>query len=1101
MANEIGGLKYNTSNDFIKRYMQLSRIDGKHDGFVNKEFNYYFPKNYQSVIPSSQSITSEDQIMNEIFGSYQGNIPDENALIDTAIVQGNAVQLIPTVHGLSKITGEMGYKYCSLKRSIDNIGASGASLAMKLLTMGIPPGSNIYLFVDQSMGIYDILNTVDNSQFNFTVVFNKATITDPAPNAVATLSKKNNFKFVLDGGLNSNIVDGRNLKFAIEDPESEISKYSGFVNLSDILQNVDGSKIKNTLDRTLLSKYDISLTYAYPDKYKIDSTGKGVDPKKLKAGLTIIDKENTRIRILDGKCCAKKTKHTGNPNWAITLKNRIYAMYNTWLGDSTGGTHALGKKCGDWLQAQRVFDDNLTIRQLERVQRGSILSKSKWFYSPPINIGNSILKSVNTHDRIEKVYSLSIGCPIVIFHNAGSKKQGMPQFYEIYVKNYLLQVSSEDYTRKIQLYGQAVQQYTTIYNEFVSRQQEFTANLSNLQEGSVNIINNLTLPVDNIDSLIRSNVLNVASTDKDIDNSYKTFINSLFALKIVLNISNLDNYEDPLNYQSPKIIIPVIPFNKDNQNQNKINFNMLTNKIQFINKNIDKIKFSLGKLSGNILLIFNILSTLNNNINEDLKDVSIFRYKLSKKGSIFQKQIFLHENIAYVYLCGIVDTYNSIQKLPDIFNPLKQLYLTKINVLGSSLQSILNYIVGNNSQLLSEFDYGTANYSRFQQVTMRRMNPSIYFDYVLVNIEEVLNVLTKNKLVGGARPKTAPKPRNIPSQLRQQGESKKPTIQPQPDPQKDLQKQAVRDLLNDRESIFNDEIFLLEIQAEVPNPKNELLQKIISKNFNLQQIIQENITAVNALLQGSPSVKYASIPDIRYVKKLNNENKILTEFIQPANNNSQKIKVCINNIDVYLADVDDNADGKNYISSLNNYIYNVEAENDKNSSVMSQQQLNEKTILTQIQQYGLDTTRQNQLLNFALTHNIDVPLSYQTLNTAAAHNMNPNDVLTRLRQQQQQQQQSNYNLRNVPGRSPGFHRNLQEQKMDVEGGSKKRKSKKRRKRKKKTKKKSFKMILLKNKKLLKKALTKIKKIKRRQQKLKTKKNRRRKHKTRSKFIR
>ena len=123
MANEIVGLKYNTPNDFIKRYMQLSRIDGKHDGFVNKEFNYYFPKNYQSVIPSSQSITSENQIMNEIFGSYQGNIPDENALIDTAIVQGNAVQLIPTVHGLSKITGEMGYKYCSLKRSIDNIGA------------------------------------------------------------------------------------------------------------------------------------------------------------------------------------------------------------------------------------------------------------------------------------------------------------------------------------------------------------------------------------------------------------------------------------------------------------------------------------------------------------------------------------------------------------------------------------------------------------------------------------------------------------------------------------------------------------------------------------------------------------------------------------------------------------------------------------------------------------------------------------------------------------------------------------------------------------------------------------------------------------------
>lgn len=1090
MSIDIGGLIYNTPNDFIKRYIELSRVDGKHDGFINKEFNYYFPRQFEQIIPESQGIPSEDQIMNEIFGPYQGPLEDTNALIDTALVNGTQVQLIPTAHGLSKILGEMGYKYSSLKRNNENLSAAGASLALKLLTMGVPQGSNIYLFVDHPKGIYDILNTIDNSQYNFTVVFNRATITDPAPNAIAVLnSKKNSFKFALDGGLKSNIVDGRNLKFAIEDPESDVGKYSGYLNLSEILQDIDSNKIKNTLDRTLVSKYDISLTYAQSSKYKVDNTGKGVDPKKLKAGLTIIDKENGRVRILDSKLCEKKNKHTGNTNWATSLKNKLYEMYNTWLGDSTGGTHALGKKCGDWLQAQRVFDNNLNIRILERVEKGSMLSKSKWFYSPTMNIGDTNLKSVNTHDRIEKVYSLTIGSPIVIFANAGSG--GMPQFYEIYVKNYLLQVSQEEYTKKIQLYKETVVLYRNKYNEFVSKRDEFNTNLNNLQNGSLNIINNLNFQINNIDDLIINNILNIGSDNENIDLTYKKFINSLFAIKIVLNISNLDNYEEPINTQSPKINIPIAPFSQNN-NQNKINFNTLTNKIQFINKNIDNINFSINKLSNNITLITDILSGLDNNINEDLNHIALFKFKVNKTDSMFQRQIFLHENIGYVYLNGIIDTYNSMQKLPDIFNNLKETYLNKINNLGSTIETFLNYIDTNNNLITNNIESNRQTYSTFQQVTIRRMNPSVYLSYVMNNLKELLNILTKNELVGGARPKNAPKPASIPSQAIQQGESKKSMVQSASEMKTNMV--AMKNLLNDVESVLNDEIFLLEIQAEVPNPRNELIRKIIEKNYDLQQIMEENITTINSVLLGSPSVKYASIADIKYIKKLQNENKIINEFTQNSSKDMQKIKVCVNNVDVYLADIDDSAEGKKYIESLNNYIYGVEDETDKNSNNMLQEQAKEKTILNTLQQYGLNNIQQNQVLNFALTYNINIPTSYQALSIASKQNMNPVDVLKRLTQKQ-----GNYNLRNVPGRNIGYYKNIQEQKMD--GGNKKRKkSKKRRKPKKRTRKKLLKQALLKNKKLLQKALSKIKKIRKRQEKRKTKKNRKNKNKTKNKYI-
>ena len=36
-------------------------------------------------------------------------------------------------------------------------------------------------------------------------------------------------------------------------------------------------------------------------------------------------------------------------------------MIKLWTGDSKGGTHALGKKCGDWIQAQRALDPDLTM--------------------------------------------------------------------------------------------------------------------------------------------------------------------------------------------------------------------------------------------------------------------------------------------------------------------------------------------------------------------------------------------------------------------------------------------------------------------------------------------------------------------------------------------------------------------------------------------------------------------------------------------------------------------------------------------------------------------------------------------------------------------
>ena len=200
----------------------------------------------------------------------------------------------------------------------------------------------------------------------------------------------------------------------------------------------------DVLGRTLVSKYKLCLSYAKPSKVGNGqgSAGRGPNPKEMKAVLLVYDTTNNRVRIMDKKSCEKKSSHTGVNGWFKRMKNRIKAKFKKWLGDSTGGTHALGKKSGDWLQVYQTMNPDIKIHTLDRID------KSKRFtYSARQPIPANAIRAIVTHDRNEKTYALLCGAPVVIF--AKEAANNLPQFYEIYVKDYLTTISPVDFNSKI----------------------------------------------------------------------------------------------------------------------------------------------------------------------------------------------------------------------------------------------------------------------------------------------------------------------------------------------------------------------------------------------------------------------------------------------------------------------------------------------------------------------------------------------------------------------------------------------------------------------------------------------------------------------------
>ena len=115
-----------------------------------------------------------------------------NSIQDGLIDNVNNVRLIPTSHGLTYIQNNLGYKYASILRDRSGNTNNGNKFVQKLQLLGIPTGTDIFLCVDVDGGLLQVINSITapyNTLYNFTVIFNRATITDPASNTIPILSK------------------------------------------------------------------------------------------------------------------------------------------------------------------------------------------------------------------------------------------------------------------------------------------------------------------------------------------------------------------------------------------------------------------------------------------------------------------------------------------------------------------------------------------------------------------------------------------------------------------------------------------------------------------------------------------------------------------------------------------------------------------------------------------------------------------------------------------------------------------------------------------------------------------------------------------------
>ena len=484
MAINLGNITYN-ANNFEARYLKMSSSDGFHDKFREQEYTYYFPDDYISLPDVQQDPhVPEDRLAADIFGDFSTN---NNPSIQNSIQQGlidnfKNVALIPRSHGLTFIENNLGYKYASLFRDRTASQNNGNRLVDKLQRLGVPAGTEIFLCVDVDGGLLEVINSITapfKTLYNFTVIFNRATITDPASNTIPILSK-NKFKFNalnFNQTMMNNIIDN-NLNFSIEDPLSPPLSFNGYNQITDMTTSLTSSPINDVLGATLMSKFGIKLTYTQPEKYseKLENGKKGLNPKELKASLIIIDNQNNKVRIMDAKLCEKGANHTGLIAAANALFQKLrqgmIRVLKLWRGDSKGGTHALGKKCGDWLQAQRTLDPNLTIRRLMTVKKGNILSKSSWTYSDQEGLGQNLSRACVTHDRILKQYAITIGAPIVIFKNAGGGNQ--PAFYEIYLKKCLAVITPEQFVNTRNEYIAVYRQYYDIKRGLDSLREEKT---------------------------------------------------------------------------------------------------------------------------------------------------------------------------------------------------------------------------------------------------------------------------------------------------------------------------------------------------------------------------------------------------------------------------------------------------------------------------------------------------------------------------------------------------------------------------------------------------------------------------------------------------
>lgn len=767
MAINLGNITYN-ANDFEARYLKMSSSDGFHDKFRDQEYTYYFPDNYISKVEGRRDPhVPEDRLAVSIFGETSSN---NNQSIQNSIQQGlidnvNNVPLIPTSHGLTFIENNFGYKYASLFRDRTASQNNGNRLVQKLQLLGVPAGTEIFLCVDVDGGLLEVINSITSplkTLYNFTVIFNRATITDPASNTIPILSKKNKFKFNalnFNSTMRSNIINN-NLNFSIEDPLSPPLSFNGYNQISDMTTSLTSSAINDILGATLMSKFGIKLTYTHPEKYseKLEDGKKGLNPKELKASLIIIDNQNNKVRIMDAKLCEKGANHTGLIAAANALFQKLrqgmIRVLKLWRGDSNGGTHALGKKCGDWLQAQRTLDPNLTIRRLMTVKKGNILSKSSWTYSDQEGLGQDFSRACVTHDRILKQYAITIGAPIVIFKNAGGGNQ--PVFYEIYLKKYLAVITPEQFINTRNEYIAVYNQYSGIKNT-----------LANLQDQKKNELNGINTLIEQLSHSIITSVdgylprLNQNGSQflineyENFDSLYKVVLKQLYSVQAIINISKLEEIPTAFSPVRSPSEVGVGPntidqnwLNNTNNDARKI-FNTMLDEIKYIKDEIANISKISELAQKNIQLCRNIIDGFTNQGSSiDITNCAILGWKITNKGTVAQRQKLLNENVGATYLRGILEAEQQLQSfvepepqglgitpLANGANLFEQAKITFIRFLITFLELISSV----NQQ---DFGIGTDLYSGLKDKTkQRRLNVDLYLSYVITNITQCLKLI------------------------------------------------------------------------------------------------------------------------------------------------------------------------------------------------------------------------------------------------------------------------------------------------------------------------------------------------------------------------
>ena len=839
------GKNYTDDSNFINEFTQLSRSDGKHDGFVENEFSFYFPNGSpfaDGEAGAGSAILNEDNTMRRFFGNSPNNISfANNVLVDTG---GANRLLIPNAHSLTQVIMDqqgMGYKFASLRRDRSDNGAgsnvAATSFVQKLEDMGIPPdGREIYLFVDQAKGILDILNKVprNNSPYNFTVVFNRATITDPAPNTLPTTTnagkKKNRFSYTRGQRIDQNVVGGRHVRFAIEDLDSSDLVIDPYPRFRDItgqgLGGIDYNDKMDVLGRTLVSKYKLCLSYANPSKVGNGQggAGRGPNPKEMKAVLLVYDTTNNRVRIMDSKSCEKKSSHTGANGWFKRMKNRIRAKFKKWLGDSSGGTHALGKKSGDWLQVYQTMNPDINIHTLNQIDN-PLLGSKRFTYSARRPVPPNAIRAIVTHDRNEKTYALLCGAPVVIF--AKEAADGLPQFYEIYVKDYLTAISEGDFnSKKVEV--------TTLIRRFNDLRGRLVGNaISNLKRKLSRIIGLCQLELDKIGPnaagqnaagqngpYILPNITNgddmiqiITGGGDAFDRPYIGIISALNYINVIFTLSELKDFNVPIQntgaFNQIDTFINDFTFDTNNNANNRTNYeSMLTYQVN-IEKSIAMVQKFLRMISRNERIVADLNTRLNGRslIDPDIRDnCAIFKFKGHQTGSVLQNQLFIHENIGYSSLENIIKMEDKLTKLVTNFrnvingvnemadadkvslntamNNLKVSFTRKREYLLSGVRGCLRVLNNNYSDLKRDFNLGGAQRVAFAAmasgVGFRRLSPEKYLAYVELNLEGIIGFIdvSAQVMIGGARVKrsrmlrgfrkTGRTPRKFSQQRRQQ---------------------------------------------------------------------------------------------------------------------------------------------------------------------------------------------------------------------------------------------------------------------------------------------------------------------------------------------